>query len=261
VRDFSSPLSAVVRLVVARRFAQLKYALRRHRPAGLIRLAAHNACYHIRAIAQRQRRALRADPFDREHGTDTAGQRNIASLDVIDSPAAPYAVHYEPSSAQLVRRELAKLSIDAARFTFIDFGSGKGRVLLVAAAFPFKAIIGIEFSRELHDIALRNIARLPPDLARGARVRSINGEAGAFDLPDSDVVCYFNNPFGPPIITQVLQRLIAHHRDRGYRVIVIYVVPRHRDLFEKCGLFEILDATRDTVILTTPAEAGAPLRG
>jgi hypothetical protein len=185
---------------VARRFARLRYAVRRHRPGGLIRLVTHNAAYHIRRLARQNRRSLPLDGFDHKHGTDTSGSRNIASPDVIELPEAQYAVHYEPSNAEVGRRALGKLSISAAGFTFVDFGSGKGRVLLVAASFPFKEVIGIEFSRELHEIALSNIARLPPDLSRAGKVSSIHCEASAFELPDSNLVCYFHNPFGPPVM-------------------------------------------------------------
>ena len=185
---------------MARRLAQLRYAVRRHRPGGLIELVKHNAAYHIRRLTRQNRRSLPGDGFDQEHGTDTSGNRNIASLDVIELPEAQYAVHYEPSSAEVVRRALRKLSISAAEFTFVDFGSGKGRVLLVAASFPFKEVIGIEFLRELHEVALSNIARLPPDLSRAGKVSSIHCEASAFELPDSNLVCYFHNPFGPPVM-------------------------------------------------------------
>lgn len=236
---------------MARRFAQLRYAVRRHRPGGLIRLVTHNAAYHMRRLAGQSRRSPLLDGFDQEHGTDTAGNRSIASLDVIELPEAQYAVHYEPSSAEVVRRALEKLSIDAAGFTFVDFGSGKGRVLLVAASFPFKEVIGVEFSRELHQIALSNIARWRPDVSRAGEVSSIHCEASAFALPNGNLVCYFNNPFGPPVIARVVQRLVAHHRAHGYQIIVIYAVPRHRDIFEDAAIFEILDDTSDSVILTT----------
>ena len=127
-------------------------------------------------------------------------------------------------------------------------------MLLVAASFPFKEVIGVEFSRELHEIALSNIARLPPDLPGSGKVNAIHCEASAFELPDGNLVCYFNNPFGPPVIANVLKRLVAHHRDHGYRVIVIYAAPRHRGIFEDSVVFEILDETSDTVILTTRRE-------
>jgi hypothetical protein len=44
-------------------------------------------------------------------------------------------------------------------FTFIDLGSGKGRVLLMAAAYGFKRIIGVEFMPELHRVAEENIRK------------------------------------------------------------------------------------------------------
>ena len=48
------------------------------------------------------------------------------------------------------RKVLASLQIAFHDYTFIDFGSGKGRALLLASEFPFKRIIGLEFSPELH---------------------------------------------------------------------------------------------------------------
>jgi SAM-dependent methyltransferase len=234
-------------------FAQLRYAWRRHGAIGLIWLAGYNGAHLIRGLARRRHRPSPTDLFDEEHGTDTGGLRSIASLDVIASPVARYAVHYEPSSAQLVRAQLDKLEIDAARFTFIDFGSGKGRVLFIAAGYPFRDVVGIEFSRELHETALRNIAVLTPDIARAGNVRCINADAASVELPQCDLVCYLNNPFGPPVITRLAERLAAHHRDYGHRIIVIYVDPRHREVFEKAGTFTILDESSTALILVTAA--------
>jgi SAM-dependent methyltransferase len=237
-------------------FGKLRYAWRRHGPFGLVWLAAYNVVYHIRGLVHRVYRQSLTDEFDQKYGTDTGGTRNIASLDVVDSPAALYAVRYEPSCARLVRDQLNKLNVDEAQFTFIDFGSGKGRVLLIAAERPFREVIGIEFSRELHEIASRNIGRLPRHLTRGSRVRSINGDAAAVELPTGHLVCYFNNPFGPPIISRVAERLVTHHRDQGCDILVVYVDPRHRDVFERSGIFRILDDSRHAVIFTTmPGQA------
>ena len=236
---------------MVKRLAPLIYAFRRHGPLGLVRLVPLNMTHHISRVARCAHRRPDVDTFDREYGTDTSGTCNVASLDYIDSPLAQYAVQYEPSSANLVRGVLASLKIDAARFTFLDFGSGKGRVLLIAAGSPFKSVIGVELSKQLHAIALENIGLLPSELRRGARVCSINDAAASIDLPESDLVCYLNNPFGPPIVTRIVDRLTGHFRDRGYRVIVVYVVLRHRDIFEKSGIFTIFHETPDLAILTT----------
>jgi hypothetical protein len=205
----------------------------------------------MRSRNQRGHVLRQVDPFDQKYGTETGGYRDIRSLDVITLPAARYAGRYEPSSAGLVCSELKKLQTDLARFTFIDFGSGKGRALLIAAGFPFKEVVGVEFSRELHEIAERNIARIPPEYSRAGALRSIHGNAATFELPKSDLVCYFYNPFGPPVITAVADRLAAHHHDYGYRIIIIYVDPRHREAFERTRKFVVFDETSGTLILTT----------
>jgi hypothetical protein len=45
--------------------------------------------------------------------------------------------------------------------------------------------------------------------------------------------------------------LAAHHKHYGYRIIIIYVDPRHREVFERTGKFAVLDQTSGTLILTT----------
>jgi Histone methylation protein DOT1 len=236
--------------------ARLGYAWHRHGPLGFIRLAARNLVHHMFGRNRGANVMPHVDPFDQEYGTKTAGTREIGSLDVIESASARYAVRYQPTSAQLIRTELEKLNIDPTRFTFIDFGSGKGRVLLVAAGFPFKEVVGVEFSRELHEIAVQNIARLPADLARAGRIRSVHCDAASFEPPKCDLVCFFYNPFGAPVMAPVAQRLLAHHEQHGYRVIVIYVDPQHRKIFEETGNFSILNETPETLILTTNPPVG-----
>jgi hypothetical protein len=236
---------------------RLGYALRRHGPAGFIGLAGYNIVYYFLRRRRSTNGLAQAVSFDEKYGTDTDGIREIGSLDAVDLPAARYAVRYDPSSPERVEAQIENLQIEYVHFTFIDFGSGKGRVLLIAAGFPFKEVVGIEFSRELHAVALQNIARLPPDVTRAGTVHSIHGDAASFEPPRSDLVCYFYNPFGAPIMEAVVGRLVGHHERYGYRVIVIYVDPRHPEIFEKTGKFVILDKAPNALILTTHAEVAA----
>src|SRR5215469_16495464 len=119
-------------------FARLRYARRRHRPVGLVLVSLYNLVYHLTGRKRPSGGARDADPFDEEFGTDTGGIRQIRSLDVLALPAARYAARYGPSGVQCVRSALDKLPIDYTRFTFIDYDSGKGRVLFLAAGFPFE---------------------------------------------------------------------------------------------------------------------------
>jgi hypothetical protein len=125
---------------------------------------------------------------------------------------------------------------------------------LAAAAFPFKEVIGIELSRELHEIALQNIARFPISAIRADAVRSICGDAASAEMPRSGLVCYFYNPFGAPVMKVVAARLIAHHQRFGDRIIVIYLHPRHREFFENTGEFTVLNETSEALLLSTRAK-------
>jgi SAM-dependent methyltransferase len=235
---------------MSRSISQLEYAWRRHGPSGFLKLAIDNVVYHVRRRAARVGIPPQRDRFDEKYGTDTGGIREVRTLDAATLPSACYAVRYGPSGEQGVRASLEKLNIDPSSFTFVDFGSGKGRVLLIAAGLPFRAVVGIEFSRELHETAVRNISRFPPHLTSAGTVTSRCGDAASFPLPPSNLVCYFHNPFGPPVLSEVVARLEAH-RDSGYRVLVIYVDPRHRELFERTGNFAIFNETPSTLVLTS----------
>ncbi len=235
---------------MSRWISQLGYAWRRHGPSGFLKLAIDNVLYHVSRRAARVGRRPQLDPFDEKYGTDTGGIREIRTLYAARLPSACYAVRYGPSGEEGVRASLERLNMDPSDFTFIDFGSGKGRMLLIAGGLPFRAVIGIEFSRELHETAVQNISRFPPHLINAGSVASRCEDAVSFPLPSSNLVCYFHNPFGPPVLSKVVARLEAH-RDSGYRILVIYLDPRHREIFERTGKFAIFDETPSTLVLTT----------
>jgi hypothetical protein len=219
---------------------RLQYVWRRHGISGLTPLLIHNiADYtrHLRNYTVSKGKVV--DPFDQQYGIDTSGLVSLNSLDMLQHPNAVYAGPYGPSSVPQVRALIEKLDIEIDRFIFIDYGSGKGRVLLVAAQFPFREVIGVEFSRQLHEIALRNIAQFPADQLHCRSIRSTLEDATAFVLPPSDLVCYFYNPFGVEVLTGVVRRLAAH-AGNGYRVIVIYVKADHREVFDQSGVFTVM---------------------
>ena len=219
---------------------RLQYVWQRHGISGLTPLLIRNIAYYARHLGNYTfSKGKVVDPFDQQYGIDTSGLVSLNSLDMLQHPNAVYAGPYAPSSVSQVRTLIEKLDIEIDRFIFIDFGSGKGRVLLVAAQFPFREVIGVEFSRQLHEIALRNIARFPKDQLHCRSIRSILDDATAFVLPPSDLVCYLYNSFESKVLTSVVQRLAAH-AGNGYRIIVIYVNPVHREVFDQSGVFTVI---------------------
>ncbi len=61
---------------------------------------------------------------------------------------------YIGSQPSIMRRALSALG-PVERYDFLDLGCGKGRALIVAAEFPFRAITGVELSPALAAIARR----------------------------------------------------------------------------------------------------------
>jgi SAM-dependent methyltransferase len=121
---------------------------------------------------------------------------------------------------------LASLDIALDGYTFVDFGSGKGRALLLASEFPFKRIIGLEFSPELHRIARENVDRYPSETQKCVNIESLNIDFVDFVFPGGPAVLFFFDPCRLPILEKVLARtrqsLIADPRP----ITIVYVAPR-----------------------------------
>ena len=116
-------------------------------------------------------------------------------------------------------------------YRFIDYGSGKGRALLIASEFGFSSIIGVEFSSYLHRIAQENVRKLESRLQRQLNVTLVNQDAALYQPPPGKKVAFFFNPFDSEIMSQVLLKLYdpSHTPD----LFVIYVNPRNKELFEE----------------------------
>jgi hypothetical protein len=129
-----------------------------------------------------------------------------------------YAVDYGPG---YVRKVLDELPIPYEAYSFVDLGSGKGKVLLEAASYPFKSVEGVEFCPDLHMIAENNIRRYRGKIRCQGTVRSILGDAVDYMLPSGQVVIYLFNPFSGPVLTKVIDniRLSANACPRNIFII------------------------------------------
>lgn len=90
-----------------------------------------------------------------------------------------------------------------ADFTFIDLGSGKGRVLLMAAGYPFRRIVGVELLPELLQIAHENLSRLLDPV----RIELVLDDARNFQFPNEPLVVFLFNPFPVYVLRSVMSNL------------------------------------------------------
>ena len=149
-----------------------------------------------------------------------------------------HAVSYGASDPRDVRSAIASLPIDYRQFVFVDFGSGKGRAIMLASEFSFRRALGVEFSEELHRIAEDNFNRFSKSSCCCAHLESVCMDAVDFPLPDDDLVCYFCNPFDATIMMKVVANIRASFLRKPRQIFVLYYNAKESHLFDQAGCFE-----------------------
>jgi SAM-dependent methyltransferase len=170
-------------------------------------------------------RAFEDGWFDWRLGVDTSGDPAVRPrTDVIGAQSDGKA--YLPARAKNIRSTLRLLPIDdPAQYTFIDMGSGKGRGVFLAATLPFRKVLGVEYSAALHEAAVANLGRLRCSAHERDRVELIHGDAANFEFPGGNLVLYLFNPFGPDVMSKMLNNLERAMREEKRHVAVLLLWP------------------------------------
>ena len=155
----------------------------------------------------------------------------------IAGPNRQHGHDYRPTPCQLFEWALAGVDYDLTKLTFVDYGAGKGRVMLLAAEHPFVAVAGVEFAEELHDNAEMNIAQYPRSRMLCRNVECVLEDASQVGTPDGEAVHYFFNPFSREVFAEVLNNIVVSYRHKPRRLYLILVDPIAADLVEASGVF------------------------
>ena len=95
--------------------------------------------------------------FDWLNDMDTAAEVSRGALGFTDERLGMHGATSWRSVVE-VRQLLHGLEI-SQRDAFMDVGCGKGRMVCVAAQYPFARVVGVEISPELSTVARANVAR------------------------------------------------------------------------------------------------------
>src|SRR5262249_22968770 len=123
-------------------------------------------------------------------------------------------------------------------FIFIDFGSGKGRTLLLASEYPFKRIIGVEMSEKLHVVAQKNIEIYQSKTQKCKKFQLECADATSYSLPVENTLFYLFDPFRPPVMESVLNNIGQSLKKHPRTIFVAYVNPSHSVVLEESGFLE-----------------------
>lgn len=173
--------------------------------------------------------------FDWRFGTDTAGIIPLDKLEVVSEHKAD-GERYEGWNPLLFRELMAQLPIsDLHRHTFLDFGCGKGLVMMLAAQHGFQKIIGVEFSKRLCEVCESNLQRFRRSARRDCDFHLINGDAAEYPVPTEVTVFCFFNPFGAITLGKVLKNIQASLAESPRRIWIAYGNAVHHDTVLAAG--------------------------
>jgi hypothetical protein len=193
--------------------------------------------------------------FERLFFVPTKGQVPLADL-AVRGPNKASGHDYKPSPYQVFKWALSAIDeAEMPRLSFVDYGAGKGRALLLASQHPFTAVGGIEFAEELHDNAMMNIAQFPRSRMKCRNVECALDDVVNITPIEGEAVHYFFNPFSEEIFAEVLRGIVASYHAKPRRLYVIAIDMEAGDIMHKTGVFreiELAPAARLQARLLSP---------
>jgi SAM-dependent methyltransferase len=208
---------------------------------------------------------LIAHPFDLAHGVRTSGLvagRNLKSGHAHDRHATAYFGVAPSVFDRLIRHwQRTRPFAPVAETTFVDFGAGMGRAVLLAARIPFRRAIGVELHPKLARIARRNLAlwRKAGRIVSPATI--VQADASTFTFAASPCVLFLFNPFGAVVMRRLLRALARRFAASPGQLDILYVNNEQETVLEQHRGFQRLfagkirrsraDAIADRRILTS----------
>lgn len=201
-------------------------------------------------------------PYDIATGLDTSG---LLYADKLATGHAHdrHSEGYYATAPSLFHGAVARWRITLAGhaledYAFVDLGCGKGRVLLLAAAYPFRSITGVELHAGLARTARRNVGEWLRTPRACGNITVLAGDVLSAPIPEGPVVLFLFNAFTSEIVSALLARLSAAAPARTAPIDLIYIHPDHDALVRRTPGIELL---ADTDVHFTAEDAAADVFG
>ena len=173
--------------------------------------------------------------FDVRYGTDTRETVPLRTLDIA-SDNRRRGVDYSATKPRVFTRFLALLQPDRTG-TFVDLGCGKGRVLLLAAKFGYRKVVGVEFSPQLCRIARSNVSAYWRKTHAATEFEILETDVCGYQMRDDETVYFLFNPFDAVVMRIVRENLEASFHRRPRTISLLYYNPVCARVLEQGSLF------------------------
>ncbi len=169
--------------------------------------------------------------FEGRYAIRTSGRTDLDDLGLHTDER----VYYVPANWFTLRRIVHRRDVDPDD-VFIDLGSGKGRMVLEAARYPFRRVIGVELARPLHEAAQENVRC--SRMRRTCRdIELVCSDVLDYQLPDDITVIFLNNPFRGAIFSSVVDKIVESYDRSPRKITLIYNNPAEDDTLMQTGRF------------------------
>jgi SAM-dependent methyltransferase len=149
-----------------------------------------------------------------------------------------HAEIYQGANYYLLEKIFDHLQTIEVNQNILDFGCGKGRVLTVAPYYGFTKITGVEFAKELCDIARKNIVPVQqkfPDKIFNV----IHANAADYQIEEDTNVFFFFNPFDEVVMLRVVKKILSSIKTFPREAYAVYINPVHIEIFMSAGFEQI----------------------
>lgn len=138
--------------------------------------------------------------------------------------------HYEATPYPFINALFNEYELDEGTH-FVDFGSGKGRLLFYVHHRFHCRVKGVEKDEQLHKIALKNRkAYVEQSGTLENEILLFNQGAENYQVHDEDNVFYFFNPFSLLIFNEVVQNILTSWQNNRRQIQLIFYYPREKYL-------------------------------
>lgn len=214
-----SPTAGSRRIV--RCHAAFQTALRRMRGLRRIKsLFTYLRQYGLRAAVDHALFRVSESWYERHLGIRTSAVTQLSEFGITDRNCG----ECRSTSYLTILRSLRRLRVKPGRDVLLDFGAGSGRVLAVAATFPFKKVIGVEFIPGIADLARENVRKARRHF-RCPDVDVVTCDSREYDIPAETTVFYVYNSFGGEILATVLARIRRSLAEHPRAHTIVYIRP------------------------------------
>ena len=162
---------------------------------------------------------------------------NMLRDERIESENLSHASIYQASNYYLIEKAFDYLGNEKVNSGLLDYGCGKGRILIVAAHYGFRSITGIDFSRHFCIEAEANVEKIASKFP-GTEFNVICADAAFYKIENYQNTFFFFNPFDEVVLLKVVKNMLSSLKEFPRKIFVVYINPLHKEIFLSAGFEE-----------------------